>query len=104
VETEHLLWKRRRVSHRLETIHIWGRRRTAHNGTLDDLFGHDPLAKDAFFAGLRLLLDDGRPRYFLPEVNSSKEDLNSIVADFISAGFKFTTTIKTIEDKINRLI
>ena len=88
-EVEHLLGKLLPVSHRIETLHIWGRRKTAHNGTLDDLFGHDPHSKDAFFTGLLRLLGDGKPRYFLPEVNSSKEDLQAIVSDFISEGFKF---------------
>ena len=93
-EVEHLLGKLRPVAHRIETLHIWGRRKTAHNGTLDDLFGHDPIAKDAFFTGIHRLLEDGRPRYFLPEVNSSKEDLQSIVSDFISAGFELTNRLE----------
>ena len=93
-EVEHLLGKLRPVAHRIETLHIWGRRKTAHNGTLDDLFGHDPIAKDAFFTGLHRLLEDGNPRYFLPEVNSSKEDLQSIVSDFISAGFELTNRLE----------
>ena len=94
LEVEHLLEKLRPVAHRIETLHIWGRRKTAHNGTLDDLFGHDPLAKETFFDGLHRLLEDGRPRYFLPEVNSSKEDLQSIVSDFVSAGFGFTNRLE----------
>jgi hypothetical protein len=83
------LEKLRPVAHRIETFHIWGRRKTAHNGTLDDLFGHDPLAKEASFDGLHQRLEDRRPRYFLPEVNSSREDLQSIVSDFVLAGFEF---------------
>jgi len=35
------------------------------------------------------LLNDGRQRYFLPEVNSSADILDSIVTDFIEAGFIF---------------
>jgi hypothetical protein len=89
LEVEHLLEKLRPVAHRVETLHIWGRRKTAHNGTLDDLFGHDPLAKEAFFYGLHRLLENGKPRYFLLEVNSSKEDLQAIVSDFVEAGFDF---------------
>ena len=90
LEVEHLMEKLRPVVHRIATLHIWGRRKTAHNGTLDNLFGHNLLAKETFFDGLHRLLKDGRPRYFLPEVNSSKEDLQSIVSDFVSAGFEFS--------------
>ena len=96
LEVEHLLEKLRPVAHRIETLHIWGRRKTAHNGTLDDLFGHDPLAKETFFDGLHRLLEDGRPRYFLPEVNSSKEDLQSIVSDFVEAGFGFMNRLEAL--------
>ena len=73
---------------------MWGRRKTAHNGTLDDLFGHNPLAKETFFDGLHRLLEDGKPCYFLPEVNSSKEDLQAIVSDFHSAGFDFANNLE----------
>jgi len=99
LEVEHLLDKLRPVAHRIETLHIWGRRKTAHNGTLDDLFGHNPLAKETFLDGLHRLLEDGRPRYFLPEVNSSTEDLQAIVSDFISAGFKFENDILTADGR-----
>jgi hypothetical protein len=98
-EVEHLLGKLRPVAHRIETLHIWGRRKTAHSGTLDDLFGHDIHAKDTFFTGLHRLLGDGKPRHFLPEVNSNKEDLHSIVSDFVLAGFEFENDIVTAEDR-----
>jgi hypothetical protein len=99
LEIEHLLEKLRPIAQRIETLHIWGRRKTAHNGTLDDLFGHDPIAKEAFFTGLHRLFEDGKPRYFLPEVNSSRDDLQSIVSDFISEGFEFANILLTTQDQ-----
>jgi hypothetical protein len=35
------------------------------------------------------LLDDGTPRLFVPEVNSSDTDLAAIVADLADNGFGF---------------
>lgn len=33
--------------------------------------------------------DDSTERYFVPEVNTTEEDLQSIVADLIAAGITF---------------
>ncbi len=35
------------------------------------------------------LFNDKKVRYFVPEVNSSANDLESIVTDLINSGFKF---------------
>ena len=75
-------------------IHIWGKRKSesgriiAHCGTLDTYFGNKKL-KGIFMKELYNLLDDNKERFFLPEVNSSVEDLQSIVKDFIDAKFTF---------------
>lgn len=45
--------------------------------------------KSFFLSELYNLLDDNLPRYFLPEVNSKSEHLQSIVNDLIKWGFKF---------------
>jgi len=42
-----------------------------------------------FLAGARELLANGHPRFFVPEVNNSNEDLISIVLDFQKAGSEF---------------
>jgi hypothetical protein len=34
------------------------------------------------------LLDDGRARFFVPEVNGGDEDLRRIVEDLVSVGFE----------------
>jgi len=45
--------------------------------------------KRLFLMELHNLLNDGLARYFLPEVNSRSEHLQSIVRDLIDSGFKF---------------
>lgn len=71
------------------TLHLWGRRKAAHSGTLDDLFGGNAGAKEAFLGGLHDLFSDGKPRYLVPEVNSKASDLDSIIEDLLGAGFVF---------------
>ena len=52
--------------------------------------GHgDNTLKEFFLTSLYHLLDDGMPRFFVPEVNSGDDDLASIVNDLIKAGFTF---------------
>jgi hypothetical protein len=80
---------------RIHGLHLWGKKRSikgrwvAHAGDLDTYFDNDSKKKDAFLKSLRKLLDDGVPRYFVPEVNSSDDDVASIVTDLINAGFEF---------------
>ena len=73
----------------IRTIHIWGRRRAAHVGTLDDLVGRDQRVKEALLQGMLQLLGDGRPRLLVPEVNSGQEDFTAIIQDLQEAGFHF---------------
>jgi len=76
-------------------IHIWGTRstanraRVAHMGDLETYFQGDPGQKQRLLSVLRQLLGDGRPRFFVPEVNDSERYFLSIVADLIRAGFHF---------------
>lgn len=76
-------------------IHIWGKRRNengrlvAHQGDLNTYFNGDMDLKTTFLTEVYNLFDDAKPRYFVPEVNSTSEDLNSIVYDFQKAGFEF---------------
>jgi hypothetical protein len=63
---------------------------TAHTGDLNNLFCNDFLAKRKFLDYLIEFYDDDKPRYFVPEVNSSVNDLQSIVNDFIHAGADFS--------------
>ena len=78
----------------IDGIHLWGKsgpHRQPHYGDLNTYFRGDPDVKAAFLARLYDLLADGRPRFFVPEVNSRQEDLDSIVRDLLQAGFRFAT-------------
>ena len=83
------------VRRRIRGIHLWGKKRnsrgwfTPHIGSLDDYFDEDQEKKEAFLEGLKTLLDDDAPRLFVPEVNSSNDDLASIVKDLLARGFEF---------------
>ena len=78
----------------IKGVHLWGKkdygsgRFVAHMGNLDTYFVQKNL-KDIFLGELYKLLDDGNPRYFVPEVNSSDQDLRSIIEDLKRSGFKF---------------
>ena len=78
----------------IEGMHIWGKRLSdtgrpiAHVGNLDTYFNNEKI-KRFFLKELYELLDDNKPRFFVPEVNSSNNDVASIVNDFIEAGFEF---------------
>ena len=77
----------------IDAMHIWGKRscsgRAAHHGNLDDLFDGQPESKQAFLEFTLDLFGDERPRHFVPEVNSAIEDQDSIITDFLAAGFRF---------------
>lgn len=78
---------------RIKGLHLWGKKKSAtgrtvsHAGTLDTYFEGDADKKEALLEGMRRLLDDGIPRLFVPEVNSSDADLAAIVADLKEVGF-----------------
>jgi len=73
-------------------IHIWGRKGLlgAHAGNLDDLFQGKTVMKQRVVESVLAFYDDGLERYFVPEVNGSKDDLLAIVQDFLDAGVEFT--------------
>lgn len=78
----------------INCVHLWGKRKgkngrtLAHFGTLDTYFGDGHL-KEVFLSEIFNLLDDDRLRYFVPEVNGKQEELQEIVNDLISVGFRF---------------
>lgn len=67
-------------------IHLWGKKKSnngnlvVHCGDLTSYF-EDNDKKQLFLNWLSAFLNDGIERYFVPEVNSSNEDLESIVND-----------------------
>ena len=94
VKIQKLLRPLRECHDYIAGIHIWGRKKrnnraVAHMGNLDDLFGDKKELKNVFLHEVFELLNDQRPRYFIPEVNSSDEDSISIVRDFLDFGFRF---------------
>ena len=78
----------------IKGVHLWGKkdygsgRYVSHMGDLDTYFVKKDL-KEAFLNELYTLLDDGKSRYFVPEVNSSDQDLRNIIEDLRKNGFNF---------------
>lgn len=78
----------------IKGLHLWGKKANAtgrviaHQGNLNNYFVN-PALQEHVLMRLKELLDDGTPRYFVPEVNSNDADLNSIVTDLLEAGFHF---------------
>ena len=77
-------------------FHIWGKRKketyvkwTPHTGDLNTFFSYDNVLKERFLKSIYETFNDDKDRYFVPEVNSGEEDLQSIVADLIKSGFSF---------------
>lgn len=72
----------------IKGIHMWGKKKSptgrwvSHCGTLDTFFLGNSPNKLCFINLITDLFDDDTPRFFVPEVNSSHEDLLSIVNDF----------------------
>lgn len=85
------------IRHNIYGIHLWGKsdgsRKIAHTGDLNSYFRSCPEMKSDFLKGLHELLDDGFPRYFVPEVNNfdgkAQENLYSIVGDLTQSDFCF---------------
>jgi len=79
----------------IKGLHLWSRDKSLprteqhHSGTFDNWFDYRLEDKNQILSNLRIALADGQPRYFVPEVNSSQADFNSILNDIISNGFKF---------------
>ena len=79
----------------IESIHIWGKktskngRMVSHAGDLNTYFFNSNSFKKIFLEHIFKLFNDKKVRYFVPEVNSSTNDLESIVTDLINSGFKF---------------
>lgn len=83
------------IRHNIFGIHLWGKkennngRRVAHIGDLNSYFMYDLDYKKTFLEYMFDTFNDGIDRYFVPEVNSGREDLVSIVNDLRNEGFKF---------------
>jgi len=73
----------------ISSAHIWGKgKEGVHNGDLDIYFNNDKEVKDCFLQEVWDLFNDGKERYFVPEVDSTPH-IKSIVSDLRNAGFEF---------------
>jgi len=78
----------------VKSIHLWGKRKTtsgrtvSHVGDLTTYFD-DKNKKQLFLGWFASFVNDGNIRYFVPEVNSSDDDLWSIVYDLEENGIIF---------------
>lgn len=76
-------------------LHLWGKRinengrRIAHIGDLNSYFYNNIDLKNEFLKLLYNLFDDNKVRNMVLEVNSSNDDLNSIVKDLLNYSFNF---------------
>ncbi|MGA1847676.1 hypothetical protein [Deferribacter abyssi] len=91
---QNILQRNNSLSSFTESIHLWGKRKNAngrniaHCGNLDSYFV-DHSKKEIFLDWIITFLSDGKPRFFVPEVNSSDEDLASIINDLEKSGITF---------------
>lgn len=82
------------ISH-IGGFHLWGKRKsqtgrwTSHTGDLNTFFSNNNLLKDEFISSVVNTFDDNDIRFFVPEVNSSEEDLQSIIFDLLKYDVKF---------------
>ncbi|MEJ5330959.1 MAG: hypothetical protein WHT07_12490 [Desulfobaccales bacterium] len=94
-DLEKFMQKLKSIMHKVKSIHLWGKKRTnngriaPHAGDLNSYFNNDIDKKKIFLESISELLMDGTKRYFVPEVNSSSEDLQSIVRDLEEAEIEF---------------
>ena len=84
----------REIRDRISGVHIWGYNISKgtggqHGADFNTYFNNDEKLKICFLQVIRKLFDDGKPRYFVPEVGSTAA-VHSIVNDLIRyAGVEF---------------
>lgn len=87
-------------AHTVGAIHLWGKEKrkskksesyrwSPHCGDLNTFFSGDLEKKKVFLTSMKETFNDPIERYFVPEVNTTEEDLQSIVTDLISVGIIF---------------
>lgn len=83
------------IRHNIWGVHLWGKRRApggrvvSHCGDLQSYFDDNEEVINAFLKDFLELFADGQKRKLVLEVNSSNEDLLSIVNDLSGAGVEF---------------
>lgn len=77
-------------------FHLWGKRKSAkgrwtpHTGDLNTFFSGNDLLKNEFILSICNTFADDKKRYFVPEVNSSEDDLQSIINDLLKFDVNFS--------------
>ena len=75
------------IRHNIAGVHLWGKRKSdtgrkvAHCGDLNSYFEYDDKSKNEFLESFIELFNDNVVRKLVLEVNSSNDDLLSIIAD-----------------------
>ena len=84
----------------VDAIHLWGKKKSkdsnrwsAHSGDLNTFFSNDVEKKRNFIDSMKNTYCDEKARYFIPEVNTSENDLKNIVNDLLNAGITFVKKI-----------
>jgi len=78
-------------------FHMWGKKKSekgrwvSHAGNFNTFFSNDNELKYDYLNSVINTFNDNITRYFVPEINSGKEDLFSIVTDLEQAGFIFVS-------------
>lgn len=83
----------REIRESISSTHIWGynikkEEGGQHGADFNTYFNNDEMLKDCFLQEICKLFDDGKKRYFVPEVGSSNA-VQSIVNDLRNAGVVF---------------
>ena len=92
---EKVLTHMRDIRDFITSTHIWGKTDGIHNADLNIYFSNNQRVKECFLREICKLFDDGKARYFLPEVLSPnaemsvEESIESIVNDLRKVGIKF---------------
>lgn len=80
----------------VDSIHLWGKRKSKklnrwspHSGDLNTFFSNDQEKKHIFLDSIKNTYNDEKERYFVPEVNTSEDDLTSIVNDLLNVDIVF---------------
>ena len=90
-----LLPKLASIRHNILGVHLWGKRKAlggrvvSHCGDLQSYVDDNEEVINAFLKDFLELFADGQKRKLVLEVNSSNEDLLSIVNDLSGAGVEF---------------
>lgn len=94
-EYAELIYRTKEIRSFIGGVHLWGKKRAdggrliSHCGDLTSYFSGDTETKAVFLDAFCDCFSDGCCRKMVLEVNSSNEDLSSIISDLCGAGVRF---------------